>query len=98
MITVNITNEKDSIIHLDRYFVTLDSDTVLTEQNSYYNPSEKFIVIFSDSEMNWTTEKGRYFRLTGYIDDDLLVDENYLIAHDRCHINLISGNTNIVIP
>lgn len=98
MITVSIMDSNNSPIELDSFFVTLDKDTVMTKENSHWLPDDSSIIIFSDSEMEKTTEKGKTFKLTGYLNGALVVDENYLIAHDKCHVELKSGKTVIILP
>ncbi|WP_114788909.1 hypothetical protein U0035_04810 [Niabella yanshanensis] len=54
-------------------------------------------LIFSDSKINETSRCGEDFEFRGYINKQSIANRVYTIAHDCCHINLISGDTKIII-
>lgn len=53
--------------------------------------------IFTDSEMGLTTTLGESFTFKGYRNGELKVSEPFLIRHDCCHINLVAGNTYVMV-
>jgi hypothetical protein len=100
-IVVTIKNPDDSIAEIDSFYMvkTLDNDTILTHNDTIYNdPFLTGIIIFTDNEMDFTNGAGSEFRLTAYQNSDLVVDELYVIRHDDCHIELVSGEVILSIP
>jgi len=101
MLSVTIYNNDNSLFEPDAYYVVrmANGDTLFTRSNNPYN--ETFIegiVIFTDNEMKYTNNKGgTLFMLTAYKDSVQLVNEQYLIKHDDCHFELVSGKTEIVL-
>ena len=55
-------------------------------------------MIFTDNQMNKTDEEGKEFQLNVFKDSRRIVQENYLIKHDGCHVELVSGKTHIQLP
>lgn len=94
MIQIAVKNSDNTQAQLNAYYVvkTSTNDTVLTHINSPYNDQfSEGITIFTDNEMNLTNKNGIGFKFTAYQDSIQVVDENYFIRHDDCHIELISG-------
>lgn len=76
------------------YVVDLKSrDTVRTHLSDDYGMGMGDIVIFTDGDMRYTSNSagGKEFEFAAFRDQKLLVKETYRIAHDRCHIQLLSG-------
>lgn len=100
MIIVNINKVDNTPAVIDDYYMvrTSDRDTILSKNNNPYEDDFfEGITIFTDSQMNKTTEKGTTFVLSCYWDNKLVVNETYTISHNQCHIQLESGKTNIRI-
>jgi hypothetical protein len=98
MITVQVMDANNTPAMLDDYFVTIDNDTILNKDNEFGDWTEGAIIIFTDSHMHKTNTNGKKFRLTGYMNNALVVDESYLIVHDKCHVDLKSGKSVVIIP
>lgn len=100
MIIVNVNKVDNTPAEIEDYYMvrTSDKDTILSKNNNPYEDDFfEGITIFSDSEMNETTEKGTEFLLTCYWHEKLVVSEKYIISNNQCHIQLESGKTNIRI-
>ncbi len=65
------------------------TDSLLKTQGLY--------LLVSDGERHWA--KNGYFNIVfkGFIDSTEVVSEKYTVSADVCHINLLKGNTNIII-
>lgn len=60
-------------------------------------PAGPFIIV-DDSHMPYLSKNDpRKFKFEGWIDDELVVSETYLIRHDCCHVKLVEGPERIVI-
>ena len=98
MITVDVLDENEEQVELDAFYITKTNtgDTVLRYTDEHI---EHFggTVIFTDSEMNHTDTKGKTFTFTAYLDSAQVINENYVIRHDQCHIELVSGKTKIIL-
>jgi hypothetical protein len=93
-IHVDILEADSSAAEIDSFFVvqTATGDTILDAATTPYTDFfEEGITIFTDSELNLTNTTGSTFNLTAYQNASLVVNENYVIKHDECHIDLVSG-------
>lgn len=100
MIIVNVNKVDNSPAEIDDYYMvrTSDKDTILSKNNNPYEDDFfEGITIFTDSQMNKTTENGTDFIFTCYWKEKLVVSEYYKISNNECHIQLESGKTNIRI-
>jgi hypothetical protein len=101
IITVSLENQAGQSIVPDSYYVVIQEpfhDTLITHENTYQTgPLSSEIILLTDNEMVYTNESGHLLKLTAYIDGEQRVNENYLIRNDGCHIELVIGNTTVVI-
>jgi hypothetical protein len=98
MISVEITDTVNEPIEIDNYYlIKVESgDTVFTKDNpAVGNDISGELIIFTDNQMAYTDEEGKEFRLNCYKDQTNIVQENYQIRHDGCHVELVSGKTRI---
>ncbi|GAB3418568.1 hypothetical protein [Niabella aquatica] len=87
--------------------IVLDSFVVVNKQNNQLVIDDKKVynvlfgrvsyLLFSDSEMDKTTQCAVAFEFKGYKNQQLIADRDYEIAHNCCHIYLVSGDTKIII-
>lgn len=56
-----------------------------------------YYTVLTDSQMELTTRMGESFTFKGYRNGVLKVSEPFLIRHDCCHIDLVAGNTYIIV-
>lgn len=54
--------------------------------------------IADDSHMPYLSKnEPRKFKFEGWVDDELVVSETYLVRHDCCHVKLEEGRKKIVV-
>lgn len=82
----------------------LDSvHTVVVESGAVVHPMEQMMdpgiyIVLSDNEKNLTSLAGDTFLFNGFKGGLLKVSEQFVIRHDCCHINWVSGSTSVTIP
>ena len=82
----------------------LDSvHTVVVESGAVVHPMDQMMdpgtyIVLSDNEKNLTSLAGDTFSFNGFKGGELIVTERFVIRHDCCHINWVSGNTSVTIP
>lgn len=61
--------------------------------------SEGHYMLVNDGHMNILShQKSKEFLFEGWVDDKLVVSQNYLLRHDCCHVELVEGPTELVLP
>ena len=82
----------------------LDSvHTVVSATGAVVHPMEQMMdpgiyIVLSDNEKNLSSLDGDTFLFHGFKGGELKVTEQFVIRHDCCHINLVSGSTSVTIP
>ncbi|MFY0600170.1 MAG: hypothetical protein JXR03_10905 [Cyclobacteriaceae bacterium] len=92
-------------------FVVLDSTAVITsvslvvrEAELVYNPTIQvgggnlnFYILASDAHISEFSEDGSKLLFLGWIENSLVVKEEFLIARDDCHIRKVTGSNKIIL-
>jgi len=68
-------------------------DTIRYEKDNIIGNNS--YIILSDNYQNKIKNKEEIFIFKGYITDSLVVNEQYVIKADECHINYVSGKKEI---
>ena len=68
-------------------------DTIRYEKDNIIGSNS--YIILSDNYQNKIKNKEDIFIFKGYITDSLVVNEQYVIKADECHINYVSGKKEI---
>ena len=68
-------------------------DTIRNEKDNIIGNNS--YIILSDNYQNKIKNKEEIFIFKGYITDSLVVNEQYVIKADECHINYVSGKKEI---
>ena len=68
-------------------------DTIRNEKDNIIGSNS--YIILSDNYQNKIKNKEEIFIFKGYITDSLVVNEQYVIKADECHINYVSGKKEI---
>lgn len=68
-------------------------DTIRYEKDNL-NGNYTYIIL-SDNYQNKIKNKEEIFIFKGYITDSLVVNEQYIVKADECHINYVSGKKEI---
>jgi hypothetical protein len=55
-------------------------------------------IICTDGKMQMTSQQGTGFEFHGTLDSTEVINEKYIIGNDECHVLMISGQPEIVIP
>ena len=98
-ITVIIKDNAAKGVVLDSFY------TKIVSTNKIVRPSAVNLgimpgtyAIFSDSEMNFINEaENSTVTFFGFIGADKVVEENYVLTQDGCHVKYISGKSNIIL-
>lgn len=100
--TISITNGNDEPYILDSYKVNkLDGEELFnivvdTTQNTSTEKNGLYQLI-SDTQFNDITKEGTDVLFTGFVNDSIVVSENFRVGHDCCHVVYISGMSDIVV-
>jgi hypothetical protein len=96
MLTVSVRDSLNAPYLLDSTFtIKASTGEEIRPQQELFEPG--LYTVLSDSEMDLTTRQGESFTFKGYRHGQLKVSEAYLIQHDCCHINLVAGNTYVIL-
>lgn len=97
-IVVEVSDRSGNDVELDSFAVVrkIDDKAIAVNQQPIIPKAGRY-VLFSDSNMNETSKCGEDFEFRGYKDKQLIASSMFNIAHNCCHIYLVSGNTKIVI-
>jgi len=68
-------------------------DTIRYEKDNILGNNS--YIILSDNYQNKIKNREEIFIFKGYITDSLVVNEQYIIKADECHINYVSGKKEI---
>lgn len=100
-ITVSVKDMNGTAVALDSFKVVLSNgdDVTLDTSGSDYDWMIKngTYPLFSDKYVAKYRNKELEINFQGYVDDRLLVDSDYVVGVDCCHVTLLEGETDIVI-
>lgn len=101
-LTVSVINTSGTTIVLDSYeVIDVDSGENLVEnfnevENQYFK-EQGLYPILNDAHRVQYQNSTATLSFKGYISNEEVVNEEYVVAADCCHVSLISGNTEIVL-
>lgn len=97
-IVVEVSDRPGNDVELDSFAVVrkIDNKVIVINQQTIIPKTGRY-VLFSDSYMNETSKCGEDFEFKGYKNDKLIAAREFKIAHNCCHIYLVSGDTKIVV-
>ncbi|MGC4232669.1 MAG: hypothetical protein QM594_06775 [Niabella sp.] len=97
-IAVEVSDRSGNDVELDSFAVVrkIDHKAIVVNQQPIIPKAGRY-VLFSDLNMNETSKCGEDFEFRGYKDEQLIASRTFNIAHNCCHIYLVSGNTKIVV-
>ncbi|MCH5685840.1 hypothetical protein LWM68_17255 [Niabella sp. W65] len=100
---VQVVNSSHAGVELDSFKVVrvrdnkMIVDNVQWQQPAGVSYQPGVYLVYSDAYMDKTSVCGEDFEFRGYLKDKVVANKTYTIAHDCCHINLVSGDIKIVI-
>lgn len=102
-ININITNQEGEPVALDNFkVVNLKTSKEITRELSgsalEYAKKNGIYPIFGDEYASEYKNKEVTLNFLGNINNEIVVDQNYKVSADCCHVFLISGSTEVVIP
>jgi hypothetical protein len=102
-VIVKIMHADSTALKVDRYYTVRDEDQAIIDIQSHTSPFEDSVrrsygnyPVLSDLHTLITDPCGKVFFFVGIKDSVEIIRERYVIAHDCCHILLLSGKTKIV--
>lgn len=100
-ITVSVKDKGGVAVALDYIEVVLSNgdDVTLDTSGSDYDRMAKngTYPLFSDQYVAKYSNRELELNFQGYVDDRLLVESDYVVGVDCCHVTLIEGEKDIVI-
>lgn len=75
-------------------FIAKTGEVLSMEEQSW---QDGVYTAFTDSQMDYTNTVGESFTFRGYRNGEQKVSEALLIRHDCCHIELVAGNTFVIV-
>ena len=109
LIIISCTKDEEVICTMEYRYISIDvkggilddfytirkytGDTIRYEKDNIIGNNS--YIILSDNYQNKIKNKEEIFIFKGYITDSLVVNEQYVIKADECHINYVSGKNEI---
>ena len=109
LILISCTKDEEVICTMEYRYILIDvkggilddfytirkytGDTIRNEKDNIIGNNS--YIILSDNYQNKIKNKEEIFIFKGYITDSLVVNEQYVIKADECHINYVSGKKEI---
>jgi hypothetical protein len=75
-------------------FYTLRLENGDTLYHQYDSIMAGYYTVLDDGAMGWLKGKEENFKFEGWRNDSLVIEANYRIGADQCHIYKVSGPTN----
>ncbi|WP_339625839.1 hypothetical protein [uncultured Maribacter sp.] len=101
-LTVSVKDASGAAIVLDSYeVINVDSGKNLTddfndEENQYFK-EQGLYPILSDAHRVEYQNSTATLTFKGYISNEEVINEEFVVGADCCHVSLISGNTEIIL-
>ena len=101
-ITVFINDTDTNPVALDRFEVLIigsgiDITRIVNESEFETMKENGTYPLFGDEYQQSYANTEVQLNFKGIINDQVIVNENFTVGADCCHVNLVSGNTNIMI-
>ena len=109
LILISCTKDEEVICTMEYRYISIDvkggilddfytirkytGDTIRNEKDNIIGNNS--YIILSDNYQNKIKNKEEIFIFKGYITDSLVVNEQFIIKADECHINYVSGKKEI---
>ena len=109
LILISCTKDEEVICTMEYRYISIDvkggilddfytirkytGDTIRNEKDNIIGNNS--YIILSDNYQNKIKNKEEIFIFKGYITDSLVVNEQFIIKADECHIDYVSGNKEI---
>jgi len=81
----------------DAYTIRTGTNDTLRFDHQAVNLEENYYTVLDDSYQVQLQDKTEQFRFIGILNDEVVVNELFIISADKCHVNYISGNLEVEI-
>jgi hypothetical protein len=98
MLTISVKDSSSNPVLLTSSYIKKTSTGEILEFPDSTLRSQGMYVVCSDGNMQMTSGTGTEFEFYGILNKAIIVDEKYIIGNDQCHVHMISGKTNIILP
>ena len=109
LILISCTKDEEVICSMEYRYISIDVKGGILDDfytiRKYTGDTIRYVkdniignnsyIILSDNYQNKIKNKEEIFIFKGYITDSLVVNEQYIIKADECHINYVSGKKEI---
>ena len=86
------TNGQGEPLILDNYYTqNLDNGNSYDFNNPSFSNTPGFYIVISDSQMNEIEADGTRIRFIGEVNGEIVVQQDFVVGHDCCHITQVSG-------
>jgi len=83
---------------LDSLHIKLrETNESLPDENPDFQASNGYYVLVGDRSLKKLNKSGSRIRATGYKNGKIMLDENYVIGHDCCHVLKFSGKDTVTV-
>jgi len=98
VVEISVTDHESNPFQLDSIAVTkIDATTPLFTENPE-NTTDGLYKLISDTEMEKITKEGSEVNFEGFKAGVKVVDEDYKVGHNCCHVVFIQGQQDVTIP
>ncbi len=85
-------DQNDNAIRLDRYYSqNLDNGNTYDYQATDLAQSSEVYVVITDAEINQVQSTGTTIRFFGEADGNIVIEQDFVIGHDCCHVMVLDG-------
>lgn len=95
-ITVQVKDASNTPFILDSVITRVNATGDELQLEEMFLDSGTYVVL-TDGQRNLTSLDGDTFTFMGYKQGQLKVNEPYVIRHDCCHIELVSGSETVIV-
>lgn len=96
IVKLEIRNSAGEAIILDEFYTEIDGEKIEIPDD-VYEFNEGTYPVATDAQMTKLDFEGKRVVFFGFIDEDLIVENEMIVGKDCCHIQLLEGKEKIVI-
>jgi len=95
-LTVQVKDSTNTPYYLDSVYTRVNASGDELHLEEMFLDSGTYVVL-TDAQKELTSLEGDTFTFVGYKLGQLKVNEQYIVRHDCCHIELVSGNEAVTV-
>lgn len=79
-------------VELDSYYTqNLDNGMAYIFDSDHNLPISEFYIVISDAQLNDIDKEGTTLRFFGTKDNQLVIEQDFIVGHDCCHVIPLEG-------